>query len=72
MGSRTPRNHRDQGMPPQPAWGPANGTHPIIKSDADINRERSPAIKKGEFMRKIQNDNITFRVTTDLKKRLTE
>ena len=23
-------------------------------------------------MRKIQNDNITFRVTTDLKKRLTE
>ena len=57
-------------MPPQPASGPANGAHPIVKSRAEINREE-PTTKE-THMRKIQNDNITFRVTTDQKKRLTE
>jgi hypothetical protein len=50
--------------------GATNGTHPRVKSRADINRKEST--KKETHIRKIQNDNITFRVTTDLKKRLTE
>jgi hypothetical protein len=42
----------------------------MVKSAANLNRKET-AIKK-DHMRKIQNDNITFRVTTDLKSRLTE
>ena len=50
--------------------GATDGAHPRVKSRADINRKEST--KKETHIRKIQNDNITFRVTTDLKKRVTE
>jgi hypothetical protein len=50
--------------------GATDGTHPRVKSRADVNRKEST--KKETHIRKIQNDNFTFRVTTDLKKRLTE
>ncbi len=49
-----------------------NGLHPKTKSGANINREKSKPTKKVMHMRKIQNTNISFRVTTDLKQRLAD
>ena len=49
-----------------------DGVHPNTKSGANINRGKDELTKKDIIMRKIQNTNISFRATTDLKQRLTD